>query len=218
MSLTCNYLIQYGRPGFVGRFRSALQLGRGERIVLRGPRGIELGEVLVPLSDRFANTHTDGEVLRVATHDDDGEVLRLEVRAQELLLAASDGVTRLDLPLAFVDVEVTLDAIAILHALPWDECDATSLLDDLASRFGLVVRLLDLSRAVVPGEEKSHGGCGKPGCGSEAGGCSTCGTGGGCSSGSCSRGAAKSADELSEYFADLRRKMEAAGMVRTPLN
>ena len=217
MSLTCNYLIQYGRPGFVGRFSSALQLARGERVVLQSPRGVELGEVLVALSDRFASSQ-DGEVLRVATLDDDGEVLQFEARAQELLRAASDGVVRFDLPLAFVDVEVTLDSIAILHALPWDECDATSLLDDLAIRFGLLVRLLDLSRAVVPGEEQSHGGCGKPGCGSESGGCSTCGTGGGCSTGSCSRGAAKSADELTEYFADLRRKMEAAGIARTPLN
>jgi hypothetical protein len=217
MSLTCNYLIQYGRPGFVGRFRSALQLARGDRVILRGQRGVEPGEVLVLLADRFT-TSQDGEVIRVATLEDDGEMLRLEIRAQELLAAASDGVVRRDLPLAFVDVEVTLDAVAILHALPWDECDATSLLDDLATRFGLVVRLLDLSRAVVPGDEKAHGGCGKPGCGSESGGCSTCGTDGGCSTGSCSRGAAKSAEELTEYFADLRRKMEAAGIARTPLN
>ncbi|MCE9568281.1 MAG: hypothetical protein K8U57_40290, partial [Planctomycetes bacterium] len=60
------------------------------------------------------------------------------------------------------------------------------------------------------------GGCGKPGCGTESGG--GCSTGGGCSSGSCSRGSVKSADELTAHFAELRQKMEAAGLARTPLN
>jgi cell fate regulator YaaT (PSP1 superfamily) len=209
------YLIQYGRLGFVGRFRSASPLTRGERVVLRGPRGVELGEVLVSPNDRVTSHHDDGEILRIATDADARESARLDAIAQELLDAAAATAADLGLPLAFVDVEVMLDSAVILHALPWEECDATPLLDDLAARFGFPIRLLDLSRAVVPGEEQEHGGCGEPGCGSESGGgCST----GGCSSGSCSRGAAKSADELTEYFADLRRKMEAAGIARTPLN
>lgn len=213
MSQSSCYLVQYGRPGFVGRFRFVGALQRGDCVVTRGPRGTELGEVLVSPSDRFT-APDDGEVLRVATDADRAELARLDSVAQELLTTASAAH---DLPLAFVDVEVTLDAVAILHALPWDACDATPLLDELANRFGVAVRLLDLSRAVVPGEEQSSGGCGKPGCGSESGG-GGCSSGGGCSTGSCSRGAAKSADELTEYFADLRQKMEAAGIVRTPLN
>ncbi len=219
MSLATAYLIQYGRPGFVGRFRCGFALSRGTRVVVRGPRGVELGEVLVSPADRFATTHDDGEILRTATPDDDTATAHLDARAQELLAAASDAAVNLALPLAFVDVEVTLDAVAILHALPWDVCDATALLDDLTARFGFAVRLFDLSRAAVPGEEQTSGGCGKPGCGSESGGgCSTCGTGGGCSTGSCSRGSVKSADELTAYFADLRQKMETAGIARTPLN
>jgi hypothetical protein len=134
-----------------------------------------------------------------------------------LLAAASAAAAARNLPLAFVDVELTADGSAILHALPWDACDATPLLEDLAARSGLAVRLFDLSRRVTPAEPAARG-CGKPGCGTDAGGCSTCGTGGGCSSGSCSRDSVKSADELTAYFADLRGKMEAAGLARTPLN
>jgi hypothetical protein len=55
--------------------------------------------------------------------------------------------------------------------------------------------------------EKSYS-CGKPDCGSGSG-CTSCGTGGGCSTESCSRGAVKSAEDLTAYFADLRAKMEA---------
>lgn len=206
------YLIQYGKPGFVGRFRSTLALARGDRVVVRSPRGVEFGDVLVPLTD---SSEPDGDILRAATAAE-AEAESLAGSAAELLAAAADRAGELALPLAFVDIEMTLDGTAILHALPWAACDASPLLEELAARFTLVVRLLDLSRA--PSANDPATGCGKPGCGTESGGCSTCGTGGGCSTGSCSRGAVKSPAELTAYFADLRRKMEDAGLARTPLN
>ncbi len=212
MTLAPAYLIQFGRPGFVGRFRSVSPLTRGERVVVRGLRGTELGEVLLPVE----GIGEDGEALRAATRDDETQATQSEARGQDLLAAASEQATALGLPLVFVDVEMTLDGMAILHALPWDACDATSLLEELSSRFGFSVRLLDLSRTPTVKDEPSQGGCGKPGCGTESGG--GCSTGGGCSSGSCSKGSVKSADELTAHFADLRRKMEAAGLARTPLN
>lgn len=206
------YLIQYGRPGFVGRFHSDLPLARGERVVVRGLRGTELGEVLLTVD----GVGDDGEALRTATHDDQTRISQSEAHAQQLLADASEAATVLGLPLAFVDVEVTLDNLVILHALPWDACDATSLLEDLSTRSGFTVRLLDLSRTPTVKDEPSTGGCGKPGCDTESGG--GCSTSGGCSSGSCSRGSVKSADELTAHFADLRQKMEAAGITRMPLN
>lgn len=204
------YLIQYGRPGFLGRFHSVLPLTRGQRVVVRTVRGTELGEVMLAVE----GTGDDGDVLRLATEGDEAAA---SASAQELLDAAGDGALEHALPLAFVDVETTLDGVAILHALPWDSCDATALLDDLSQRFGVAVRLLDLSRSPTAKDEPSRGGCGKPGCGTESGG--GCSTGGGCSSGGgCSRGSVKSADELTAHFAALRRQMEAAGLTRTPLN
>lgn len=217
MLLGTALLIQYGRLGFVGRFRSAFAHQRGDRIVVRGPRGIELGEVLLPVAG--AEAETDGELLRGASPEDETHAAESQLRSQALLAAATEGAAERGLPLAFVDVEVTLDGFAILHALPWDACDATPLLEELGTRFGFAVRLLDLTNSPNAKEEPSHGGCGKPGCGTESGGCSSCGTGsGGCSSGSCSRDSVKDADELTAHFAELRRKMEAAGLARTPLN
>jgi hypothetical protein len=156
----------------------------------------------------------DGEILRVATPADGDEAARLSARGQELLAGAATMDSTF--PLAFVDVEVTLDGTAILHAVAWEPCDATPHLEGLAARFGLEVKLLDLSQIAAA---KDPTGCGKPNCGSESGGCSSCGSGGGggCSTGSCSRGSVKSAEELTSYFADLRRQMETAGLVRTPL-
>ena len=103
----------------------------------------------------------------------------------------------------------------------WLMSSSDPFFDELSARFGLSVRLLDLSQTPVSRDPKPTGGCGESGCGSEAGGCSSCGDGeskGGCSTGSCSRGQVKSAGELTAYFADLRRKMDAAAATRTPLH
>jgi hypothetical protein len=207
-------LVQYGRPGFVGRFRADAAPPRGERVVVRGPRGIETGTVLCATT--AGADETDGDLLRPVTDADDAAIARGEELGRGLLDAAAAAGA--DLPLAFVDVEVTLDgASAVLHALPWAGCDADPLLAELSDRFGLAVRLLDLSRSPTAKDPPEPAGCGKPGCGTTAGGCSSCGTGGGCSTGGCSRGSVKTAAELTSYFADLRRKMEAAGESRVPL-
>lgn len=217
------YLIQFGKPGFVGRFRLAddVLLERGSRVVVHGPRGTELGTVLCEVAGRFQNSQLiDGDVLRPAAPDDDAATELHAATGREILSAAGDSADAAGLPLAFVDVEVTHDGCAaILHALPWDTCDADPLFAELSDRFGMSVRLLDLSRTPTVKDEPQSAGCGKPGCGSEGGGCSTgsCGTAGGCATGSCSRGKVKSADELTGYFADLRRKMEAEAAARQPL-
>ena len=212
--MTAGLLVQYGRPGYVGRFRTAAALERGARVVVRGPRGLELGTVLCAPAERFADLDEDGDLLRAAAAADDAAADRAAALARDLLAAADDLAA--GLPVAFPDAEVALDsAAAILHALPWAGCDLDPVLVALSDRFGLPVRLLDLSRTPANPDppDPAPATCGKPDCGSGGGGC---GTGGGCSTGSCSRGAVKSAADLTAYFADLRGQMEAA--TRIPLH
>jgi hypothetical protein len=211
------YLVQYGRSAFLGWFDTASrgnerpEFTRGDRVVLRGARGEELGTILGEVPD---NEGTDGKVLRLATAADVARAEQNEARGREVLAAAEELAAAADLPLVLVDIELSLDGTqAMLHALPWAECDASPFLDPISARFGLEVRLLDLSRTPTAADPPATSGCGKPGCGSGSGGCDSCGTGGGCSTGSCSRGKVKSADDLTAYFAELRRNMEA----RTPL-
>ncbi|HEX4611786.1 MAG TPA: hypothetical protein VH092_26555 [Urbifossiella sp.] len=210
--MTAGLLVQYGRPGYVGRFRAAADLGRGTRVVVRGPRGLELGTVLCAPAGRFTGLDDEGEVVRAGTAADDAAADRADALARDLLAAADDLAA--GLPAAFPDAEVALDAAsAVLHALPWGVCDLDPILAALSDRFSLPVRLLDLSRTPANPDppDPAKATCGKPDCGSGG-----CGTGGGCSTGSCSRGAVKSAADLTAYFADLRGQMEAAG--RTPLH
>lgn len=215
------YLVQYGVPAFVGRFAAAGGgFARGERVVVRSPRGPEFGTVLCEPDARFAgliDPAAGGELLRRATADDEARAAELGGLARRLLAAAGER-TAAGVPVCFLDAEALLDGEAvILHALPWGEADLTPLLGELSRAFGLAVRLHDLTR--VPVVRESAAGCGKPGCGSR-GGCSSggCSTGGGCGTSGCSRGEAKSADELTAYFADLRAKLEADAARRTALN
>ncbi len=212
-------LVQFGRSGFVGRFTSAVTPARGERVIVRGPRGVEAGVVLCEPGETFAGAFAaEGDLLRVATAEDEGELATFTARESELLVRAAEAATGVGLPMAFVDAELTLDGRLILHGLAWDACDATPLFDQLSATFGLPVRLLDLARTPTAHDPAPTEGCGKPGCGS-SGDCSSCGTstGGGCSSGSCSRGKVTSAEQLTSYFAELRQKMESASRDRTPL-
>lgn len=206
------YLVQYGRSGFVGRFQADTNTRfiRSDRVVFRGPRGVEIGTVLCEPGEPFSQPAADGELLRAVSDADEDLAVHLDALSP-LLLSAADMA---GLPVAFVDIELTLDGTAILHGLPWAECDATPVLTDLATRYSVRVQLLDLSRSVTTNDTPDPAGCGKPGCGSGSGGCTSCGTGG-CSTGSCSRGKVHSADELTDYFSRLRQQMEAAG--RTPL-
>ncbi len=207
-------LVQYGRSAFVGGFTADGDAPpRGTAVVVQSPRGVEIGTVLGPVAERFAGqvNETGGAVLRAITPADEAAVgVAAELAAQIL-----DTADRSGRPVTFLDCEVTLDRRgAVLHVVPWQACDLDPVLAELSDTFGLAVRLLDVSRTPTlqdPPEPKLT--CDKPDCGTGEGGCSSCGTGGGCSTGSCSKGSVKSADELTAYFADLRRQME-----RQPLN
>lgn len=206
------FLVRHGLPGYLGRFDASpgVELARGDAVIVRTGRGIEVGEVLRPAPDIAALP--DGELLRPMSADDRQHAADSAVRAEELYASAARLAGDLGLPLAILDAEVLFGGdAAVLHAVRSADCDADPLFARLSAEAGLRVTLLDLTRPPEPA-----GGCGEPGCGKTAGGgCTTCGTGGGCSTSSCSRGTAKSADEMREHFLRLRGAMEAAG--RMPL-
>jgi len=203
-------LVRYGKLGLLGLAdpHAAPATNRGDSVVIGTVHGVHLGIVL---SDDCRTTTAERvELLRIATPADRSAAERNEAFALEILSAADAT----DLPITFIDAEVSLDrAGALLHALPHAPCDASELLASLSDRHDLPVRLLDLARTPTakdpPDPEKMT--CGKPDCGTGSG-CSSCSTGG-CSAGSCSKGSVKSAAELTAYFTDLREKLHA----RTPL-
>ncbi|HJZ91596.1 MAG TPA: hypothetical protein VKE40_12045 [Gemmataceae bacterium] len=211
MTIDREYLVTYGRAGFLSRFRAPVQYVRDDRVVVRSARGVELGIVLGE-AGRPVGPDIAGDIVRPATADDEAAAGQLRDRAGTILTDAQSEAEGLGLPLLFVDGEILLDGReAILQAVHWADCDATPLFEVLSARHGVLVKLADLTAGPKP----AGGGCEV--CGAEKQGCDSCGTGGGCSSGSCSRGSVKTADDLTAYFAGLRRQMETAA-ARVPLH
>lgn len=210
------YVVGFGKSGGLGCFTvvEAMELSRGDRVVVRTARGIEFGEVLGPATLRQARligALAAGDILRRCTTDDEVAHVRLRRQGDALFESCRARVAELGLVLQILDVEVLLDGRhAIVQFVGGADADAEKLAAALPAN-EMELRFENLATPASPGhEEHSHGGCGKPDCGrTEGGGCSTCGTGGGCSS------CGASQVDLRPYFAHLRDKMEAQH--RTPL-
>jgi cell fate regulator YaaT (PSP1 superfamily) len=206
------YLASFGLTGEFGRFRTATPLGlhRGERVVVRGPRGIEIAEVMRPATSHHAhflpNTSV-GQLLRRLTLADEQTESEMRLRAQRLFERGGLLAVELGLPLTLLDVEVLLDGDhAVMHQLRVRDADVRAFVSTLSREFAMHIALVDLGRdrnGSVLDEGDEPAGCGRPDCGQRAdGGCGTCGSGG---CGSC--GSAQPKD-LELYFAQLREQME----------
>src|SRR5262245_46280427 len=130
-----DYLIGYGKVGDFGRSRPLRPLAcrRGDRAVVQSPRGLELGTVLCEAQQghaRFLPNTTVGQLLRLASAEDEQAAQLQDARSQPIFEASRRLVVELGLPLEVLDVEVLLDARqVILYHLCWAECDPRPLLD-----------------------------------------------------------------------------------------
>lgn len=211
------YVVAFGKSGGLGCFTvvESLELARGDQVVLRTPRGREIGEVLGPATLRQARligSQISGDILGRATAEDQILLQRARPQAEALFEECRRAAHDLALPLQILDAEVLLDGDhAIVQFVGGGEDDVTRLIATLPTS-RLEIRFENLAApAGLDQDDHAGGGCGKPDCGriDGGGGCTTCSTGGGCSS--C--GSHKL--DLRPYFAHLRDKMEASH--RTPL-
>jgi cell fate regulator YaaT (PSP1 superfamily) len=208
------YLVSFGLTGEFGRFRAAspLALRRGERVVVRGPRGVEIAEVLrqaTPRHAQFLPNTSVGILLRRLNPEDERAEIHLRARGQQLFERGRELAAEMEMPLELLDVEMLLDGQhAVLHHLRWTDIDVRPFVSALSREFALHLMLVDLSQPRETAdheEEEAHAGCGRPGCGQEegGGGCGSCGSGGGC--GTCGQSIQPKTDT---HFAQLREQME----------
>jgi cell fate regulator YaaT (PSP1 superfamily) len=195
------YLVSHGCTGEFGRFRAGELFRRGDRVVVRSQRGLELGEVLCKCTARHVESLRDGyvgELLRGASAEDETIAAGLKERAQRLFEDGCRLAAELDLPVEIFDVEITLDSHqVVLYHVRWQECDERPLVRALSRKYETLVALHDV------GLPAGASGCGRPDCGQKEGaGCSTCSTGG------CSSCGKTMGQDVKEYFAGLRQQME----------
>src|SRR5437764_7502899 len=105
------YLLNYGKMGDLGRFRAPAPLvcRRGEEVLVRSPRGLELGVVLCeagPGHLRLLGAVGSGELLRPATAEDLHAAAATRQRGERLFADARQAAAELGLSLEILDVEV----------------------------------------------------------------------------------------------------------------
>jgi cell fate regulator YaaT (PSP1 superfamily) len=199
------YLVAYGLQGEFGRFRPVRPMAcrRGDRVVVRSQRGLEIGAVLREATQRHAHflpNTTVGALLRQASPEDEDQSEIQRQRAGQLLDRSARLAQEQGLPLEVIDAEFLLDGEhAVLHHLRWQDCDVRPFVSTLSRAFAVQLTLADLTRSHQEEPHHEEAGCGA--CGS--GGCGRCGSGGGCATCGSAR-----PEEVQAYFAQLRQKMD----------
>ncbi len=174
------YLLSFGNAGEFGRFRSDQPLAcrRGDRVVVRSHRGLEIGVVMCAANQGHTRLLADrhiGQILRLATPQDDQTAQRMRERSQRLFEDGRRFTAELGLPMEILDAEVLLDSRqAVLHYLRWADSDPRPLMDQLSVRYRLLITLNDLALPSSKPDVEEHelAGCGLAGCGSS--GCGSC--------------------------------------------
>jgi hypothetical protein len=165
-----SFHVRVGVMGEVWRLHnpSGLVLGRGQRVVCRSPRGIELGTI-VSASQVHANT--EGAILRLCTSQDellDSRLCKFKTQAVE---ACRSEIERQGLEATLLDVDHLFDGrTLVFHFLGDLDHRVQEITDRLVDAYERQAKLKVFAQLLAEG-------CG-PGCGTKAGG--GCGTEGGC--------------------------------------
>ena len=193
--MDCRYLVRYGFMGEVGRFSAPSGcFERGQCVVIRSHRGMELGEILVEVAPTPSSDPSSADeltaVLRVATPEDLERNRRAAEGRSRHFRICQQVLQDADWPIDLIDVEPLLDEHRIvLHYLGPHHLELQGLLAVFRAEHQLEVMFaavgLDVTAEEPQAEEVAT--CGTGGCGSGGGGCGS-GSGGcgesktGCSS------------------------------------
>jgi cell fate regulator YaaT (PSP1 superfamily) len=175
------HLVRYSLLGQVGRFvaADAVLYPRRSRVIVRSPRGLEIGTVLSEpaLDDQTAQgdqtAQVDGQILRRMTVEDDLLEARLEKHRHTAFAACATLLAEHQVPAALVDVEHLFDGQGLFFYFLGDvPAEADRLTQRLADTYETTVEFRKFAETLAEG-------CG-PGCGTEEamgqGGCASCTT------------------------------------------
>jgi cell fate regulator YaaT (PSP1 superfamily) len=167
--MTVKYLIRHGVMRFLGEFEAdAETYARGDEVVVRSDRGLEVGQLLCESSPRAVGLlveATHGRVLRRLTEDDYRAVERVRELEAEELAACQQFVAQRHLQMELVDVEHLFGGERIVfYFLAEKRVDFRDLVKDLARQYQTRIEMRQIG---VRDEAKllaDYGDCGKPVC------------------------------------------------------
>jgi cell fate regulator YaaT (PSP1 superfamily) len=168
--MTKTYVVRYGRMRFLGEYKGLpdCEHARGQQVVVRSDRGIELGDVLCPVTEKtskFLPNPAQGEILRVATTEDQAQEARLAEDRDPVFATCHELIAKRHLQMNLVDVELIHGRERVVfYYLADKRVDFRELVKDLAR----VLRTrIEMRQIGVRDEAKllaDYGDCGKPVC------------------------------------------------------
>ena len=183
-AVSCRYFVQLGIFGQVGRLAAVgPAFDRGDRVVCRTARGMELGRILATEESdagTSAASESDGEVLRRMTETDQLLQARIESHRDRALYACERALDARGIDVGLIDVEHLFDGGSLyFYFLGAEDPRLAEVTAELAEAYETKVNFRRFAERLATG-------CG-PGCGTAekaggcgSGGCSSCGLTGGC--------------------------------------
>ncbi len=154
------YFVRTGALGNITRsFAPDRSYPRSARVVVRGERGLQIGQVLAPCQS--PGKGTDLRIIRPATVEDELLASRLERRGREAMAACRRELERRGSSACLLDAEYSLDGRQLFFYFLGDPPgDDDDLVSELAALHSAQVELAEFGKLLTEG-------CG-PDCGSEA--------------------------------------------------
>jgi cell fate regulator YaaT (PSP1 superfamily) len=167
--MASSWIVRHGAMRFLGEFDpESGEYARGQEVVVRTDRGLELGQVLCPATPRAIELITEptrGRILRVLNDGDCGERERLREAEQRAMETCARFVQQRRLQMELVDVEYLFGGERIIfYFLAEKRVDFRELVKDLAREYQTRIEMRQIG---VRDEAKllaDYGDCGKPVC------------------------------------------------------
>jgi cell fate regulator YaaT (PSP1 superfamily) len=164
------YIVRHGTIRFLGEYQAGGEdrYRRGDRVIVRSDRGVELGEVLCEASPQAIECLTEptrGQILRTITPEDDARIDQLHEQEQKEIDLCCRLVSQRQLQMEMVDVEHLFGGERVVfYFLAEKRVDFRDLVKDLARELKTRIELRQIG---VRDEAKllaDYGDCGKPVC------------------------------------------------------
>ncbi len=168
--MVASYITRHGAMRFLGEYEAPAETSfpKGQEVIVRSERGLEVGEVLCPATPQavqLIQEPTKGQIVRGMTEDDHAAVDRLrqvELREFEKCL---EFVAQRHLQMELVDAEHLFGGERVVfYFLAEKRVDFRELVKDLAREFRTRIEMRQIG---VRDEAKllaDYGDCGKPVC------------------------------------------------------
>lgn len=165
-----NYIVRHGVMRFLGEYEPvpAVLYARGQSVLVRSERGLEVAEVLcesTPRAVQLLSEPTKGQIVRLMTDDDHVQARASQAKEQQAFLRCQEFIYDRKLQMDLVDVEHLFGGERVVfYFLAEKRVDFRELVKDLAREYRTRIEMRQIG---VRDEAKllaDYGDCGKPVC------------------------------------------------------